>query len=168
MHGLLVVVELVVETYQPLCRVAREKSIVFVCVCVCVCVSGHACVCMCVSVCVCVCECVCVSVCVCVCVCFRSLLTQINLPGASSLLVEQREQRFVFSRAPRPSSPPCSAAIALLLVGLGATLSLPGRVIQVVFQRARAYLVLVLEAGRKEGRRKAGREGGREGKEGRI
>ena len=105
----------------------------------------------------------CVCVCVCVCVCFRSLLTQINLPGASSLLVEQREQRFVFSRAPRPSSPPCSAAITLLLAGLGATLSLPGRVIQVVLQRARAYLVLVLEAGRKEGRRKAGREGGREG-----
>ena len=50
---------------------------------------------------------------------------------------------------------------------LGAGLSLPGRVPQVVFQRARAYLVLVLEVGRKrrrEGRRKAGREGGKEGR----
>ena len=47
-------------------------------------------------------------------------------------------------------------------LALGARLSLPVRVPQVVFQRARAYLVLVLEAGRKEGRRKAGREGGKD------
>ena len=87
------------------------------------------------------------------------------LPGASSLLVEQREQRLVFSKAPRPSSPPCSAAIALLLVGLCATLSLPGRVPQVVLQRARAYPCAGTGSREEEkkGRKREGREGRREG-----
>ena len=86
------------------------------------------------------------------------------LPGASSLLVEQREQRLVSSRAPCPPSPPCSSTIALPLelVGLATKLSLPGRVPQVVLQLA--YLALALEGGRKKkGRKKEGREGRREG-----
>ena len=128
-----------------------------VCVCVCVCM----CVCVCVCVCVCACECVCVCVCVCLGVCYCSLHTQINHEPSSSWSVNSTGG--AAREAPRvlqgpPPSPPCSAAIALLLVGLYATLPFPGRVPQVVLQRA--YLALVLEVGRKrrrEGRRKGGR-----------
>ena len=74
-----------------------------VCVCVCVCVCAcvlEACVC------VCVCGCVCVRVCVCGWVCVLDLYTHksimnLVLPGASSLLVEQREQRLQDPRRPR-------------------------------------------------------------------
>ena len=65
-----------------------------------------------VSMCVCVCVCVCVCACVCVCVCVGVCTTNLVLPGASSLLMEQRDQCLVSSRAPRPPSPPCSATVA--------------------------------------------------------
>ena len=54
-----------------------------------------------------VCACVCVCVCVCVFVALYTHKSIMNLvlPGASSLLVQQREQRLVFSRASPPSQP---------------------------------------------------------------
>ena len=49
-------------------------------------------------------------VCVCLGVCLalytHKSIMNLVLPGASSLLVEQREQRHVSSRAPHPPSPP--------------------------------------------------------------
>ena len=117
---------------------------------------------MCVSVCVCVCVFVCVCVCVWVCV-------YIHEPSSSWSVISTNGAA---RSAPRVlQGPPTSqssllchnSCFPLLLVGLGATQSLPGRVPQVVLQRV--YLALVLEVGRKrrrEGRRKGGREGGRE------
>ena len=40
--------------------------------------------------------------CMCVCVCVHKSIMNLVLPGASSLLVEQREQRLMFSKAPPP------------------------------------------------------------------
>ena len=95
---------------------------------VCVLVSVRACVCVCVRACVCVCVCVCVCACVCVCVggCLYTHKSIMNLvlPGASSLLVEQREQRLVFSRAPPPSKL-CSHNCLSLAVSLRWSSSAP-------------------------------------------
>ena len=133
-----------------------------------VCVCVFVCLCVCVCVCVCVRVCVCVCVCVCVGVCPSSLHTQINHEPSSSWSVISTDG--AARSAPRVlQGPPLSqsnllchnSCFPLLLVGLGAKLPLPGRVPQVVLQRA--YLALVLEVGRKrrrEGRRKGGREGG--------
>ena len=101
----------------------------------------------------------CVCVCVCVCVC-----AQINHEPSSSWSVistggAARAAPRVFQGPPALPvllAPPPQPSFSQ------ATLSLPGRVPQVVLQRARAYLVLVLEAGRKEGSRKSRREGGKD------
>ena len=69
----------------------------------------------------------------------------------------------MFSRASRPPSPPCSATIALLLVGLDATLSpfFSSSLLPVPAQDRHAG-GLPEGHGQGEGRRKGGREGGRE------
>ena len=58
--------------------------------------------------------------CVCVCVCLGVLYTHKSImTGASSLLVKQREQCLVFSRAPRPPCPSGSPPACLSGAGTG-------------------------------------------------